>query len=66
MEYIPLGDLEHNLQQLETNQRSGSQSCALRDVEVRDITSQILEGVKIMHAEGFAHRDLKPQVGADF
>lgn len=66
MEYIPLGDLEQNLQQLEqSSQSSGPLSCVLKDKEVRDITSQILEGVNIMHAEGFAHRDLKPQVRAD-
>ena len=30
--------------------------------EVRKITTDLLEGLSIMHAEGFAHRDLKPQV----
>jgi serine/threonine protein kinase len=69
MEYIPLGDLENNLQELEksrntegqTNRHNGG---VLSEGEVKDITMQILEGVKIMHSEGFAHRDLKPQVGS--
>lgn len=69
MEYIPLGDLENNLQELEQSRRTGRLTDAhtggiLSEEEVKDITTQILEGVKIMHAEGFAHRDLKPQVGA--
>jgi serine/threonine protein kinase len=64
MEYIPLGDLETTLQNLEkSNYNYGPRNCVLRESEVKDITTQILEGVKIMHAEGFAHRDLKPQVG---
>lgn len=53
MEYIPLGDLEVN-----APQRPGT----INEVEIRDITSQILEGLKIMHLENFAHRDLKPKV----
>jgi serine/threonine protein kinase len=68
MEYIPFGDLENNLQELEQSRRTGRLTDAhiggvLSKEEVKDITTQILEGVKIMHAEGFAHRDLKPQVG---
>jgi hypothetical protein len=53
MEYIPLGDLEENVQAL-----GGS----LKETEVRDITIQVLDGLKIMHLESFAHRDLKPKV----
>ncbi|KAH8808784.1 WD40-repeat-containing domain protein [Xylogone sp. PMI_703] len=52
MEYIPLGDLEENV-----NRYSGK----IPEVEARDITEQILSGLEIMHAESFAHRDLKPQ-----
>lgn len=59
MEYIPLGDLENNLQELEKSKHTG---CVLSEQEIKDITTHILEGVKIMHAEGFVHRDLKPQV----
>lgn len=69
MEYIPFGDLENNLQELEksrntkglANRQNGG---VLSKDEVKDITIQILEGIKIMHSEGFAHRDLKPQVGS--
>lgn len=67
MEYIPLGDLENNLQDLEKSRHMGRDtggygSGVLSRIEVRDIITQILEGIKMMHAEGFAHRDLKPQV----
>lgn len=67
MEYIPLGDLESNLQELEKSRHTeydteGKTKGVLSKEEVKDITTQILEGVKIMHTEGFAHRDLKPQV----
>jgi serine/threonine protein kinase len=59
MEYIRGGDLEANLLDLEslTEHRP-----AIPEEDIREITSQILEGLKIMHAEGFAHRDLKPKV----
>jgi serine/threonine protein kinase len=53
MEYVPLGDLEENVQAI---------GGTVKESEVRDITIQILEGLKIMHLEKFAHRDLKPKV----
>jgi serine/threonine protein kinase len=53
MEYIPLGDLEHNVP---------SRPGQLVEPEIRLITFQILEGLKIMHSESFVHRDLKPKV----
>jgi len=53
MEFLPLGDLEMNVVA-----RSGKVS----EPEARNIAEQILLGLKIMHAEKFAHRDLKPQV----
>ena len=53
MEYIPEGDLESNVVA-----RTGK----LSESQTRDITQQILSGLEIMHAESFAHRDLKPQV----
>lgn len=53
MEYIQLGDLEKNIK---------VHSGRVSEIEARDITEQILSGLEIMHAESFAHRDLKPQV----
>jgi serine/threonine protein kinase len=52
MEYVSLGDLEKNVKA-----RSGK----ISESEARDIGEQILLGLRIMHAESFAHRDLKPQ-----
>ena len=53
MEYFPLGDLDACLEQ-ETPEN-----------EAREITSQLLEGLSIMHSQGFTHRDLKPKVVQD-
>lgn len=53
MEYVPLGDLETNIK---------AHSGKIPEIEARDITKQILLGLEIIHAESFAHRDLKPQV----
>ena len=53
MEYIPLGDLETNIKVY---------SGRIPEIEVHDITEQILLGLKIMYTESFVHRDLKPQV----
>jgi len=53
MGYVPLGDLEDNVPP-----KAGT----IKEVEIRDITFQILEGLKIMHQESFVHRDLKPKV----
>lgn len=53
MEYIPMGDLEQHV---------SSTSEPLVEPEIKVITSQILEGLRIMHLESFVHRDLKPKV----
>jgi serine/threonine protein kinase len=53
------GDLEANLLDLES---SIENEPAILEEDIKEITSQILEGLKIMHPEGFAHRDLKPKV----
>lgn len=34
----------------------------LTEIHAKTITIQVLEGLKIMHENGFCHRDLKPQV----
>jgi len=53
MEYVQLGDLERNV---------AAHSGKIPEIEARDIAEQVLSGLEIMHAESFAHRDLKPQV----
>lgn len=50
MEYFELGTLD--VYMTETLLERDAQSIAL----------QLLEGLKIMHEEGFTHRDLKPEV----
>ena len=59
MEYMRGGDLEASLLDLES---STTNRPAIPEDDIKEMTSQILEGLKIMHAEGFAHRDLKPKV----
>jgi calcium/calmodulin-dependent protein kinase I len=53
MEYVPLGDLEKNVLAC---------SGKVPEPEARDIAEQVLSALQIMHAESFAHRNLKPQV----
>ncbi|TQW10191.1 protein kinase [Cordyceps javanica] len=48
MEYLEHGDLQRHLTR------------PLPEHEAKLITSQILEGLKLMHENGFTHRDLKP------
>ena len=50
MEYFSHGDLARNISYISTEE------------EVRQITTNLLDGLMIMNAEGFAHRDLKPQL----
>jgi Protein kinase domain len=50
MEYFPLGDLQSYL------------SSPLPEKDTQQITYQVLEGLLFMHDNGFAHRDLKPNV----
>lgn len=52
MEYLHLGDLQTYLARQ-------SQSC-VPEAEAKQIISQVLEALKFMHAERFAHGDLKP------
>lgn len=50
MEYIEHGDLGKYIAEYKTK------------VEAREITSQILEGLVVLHEREICHRDLKPQV----
>lgn len=52
MEYLPLKSL-HDV--VGTDQ--------LAENEILTIAIQILQAVRTMHAAGYIHRDLKPQVG---
>lgn len=52
MEYVPGGTLRRLIQ---VNQR-------LKESEVRMIAAQLLLGLSYMHEQGYAHRDLKPDV----
>ena len=50
MEYISHGHLRQYLEVERT------------ESEAKAITRQLLEGLFVIHQEGFAHRDLKPEV----
>jgi serine/threonine protein kinase len=50
MEYFPLGDLSKHI------------LGGFEEHDLKDISLQLLEGLKLMHLKGFTHRDLKPQV----
>jgi len=51
MEFMPLGDLQTNLQ-----------GKPLSEFKGRQITEQVLEAVGFMHSSEFLHQDLKPAV----
>jgi len=34
----------------------------IKEIDAKIISQQLLEGLQVMHNEGFTHRDLKPQV----
>lgn len=48
MEYFGLGDLEKYISE------------SIAEDDIKDITKDILNGLRIMHSENFAHRDVKP------
>ena len=49
MEYFELGDLSQYI------------SSSLSEEDVKQITTDLLHGIRIIHQEKFAHRDLKPK-----
>jgi serine/threonine protein kinase len=51
MEYFQHGDLQGCIITQE-----------LPEEDTKIITTQLLEGLRILHENGFTHRDLKPQV----
>ena len=51
MEYIPRGNLETFLTE------------PLPEADAQRITFQVLEGLEVLHENGFSHRSLKPTVG---
>lgn len=52
MEYLPHGDLQ---QYLKDDQ-------SMPEEDSRHIIRQVLQGLAIMHREGFTHGDIKPKV----
>ena len=50
IEYLAEGDLTKHI------------GAPLLQETVRNISKQIFEGLKVMHQQGIAHRDLKPAV----
>jgi calcium/calmodulin-dependent protein kinase I len=54
MEYLEMGDLDAYLK---TNP-------PIPEDETKEVARQILEGLEFMHGNGFAHRDMKPDVGS--
>jgi len=51
MEYFSYGDLDRYIM-----------SKSITEQDTKDITIDLLKAVKLMHAEGFTHRDIKPKV----
>ena len=52
MEYLAKGDLEMYLRN----------RAPLPEIECREIIRQVTKALQLMHKEGYAHRDIKPQV----
>ena len=52
MEYFPAGDLFNYVQDYQS----------LSENDGREIASQIVSGLFLMHSEGYSHRDIKPHV----
>lgn len=54
-EYCELGDLRGYLQ--------GCPNGRMPEDQAQEVASQVLGGLRLMHREHFAHRDIKPAVG---
>jgi serine/threonine protein kinase len=52
MEYFEHGTLDHYI------------SAEMTEEDAKVISLQLLEGLSVMHEQGFVHRDLKPQVSS--
>lgn len=53
MEYFPHGTLYDYMK---------AKDSLIAEKEVKEMTSQLLEGLGFMHENNYAHRDLKPSV----
>jgi serine/threonine protein kinase len=53
MEYVKHGDLSKLI---------NKSSAPIAESDVKSISRQILDGLKVMHDNNFCHRDLKPEV----
>lgn len=55
MEYLEHGDLTQYIKDDAVRART----------EAKEITSQLLNGLVVLHERGICHRDIKPQVGGN-
>lgn len=65
MEYMEYGDLQRYIRSIRTSPESDVNDDSIllvSESEVKTITAQLLEGLKVMHHLGYIHRDLKPAV----
>jgi serine/threonine protein kinase len=54
MEYFENGTLQDYLKE---------KSIPIPEKDAKKAIIQLLRGIRVMHSEGYAHRDLKPSVG---
>lgn len=55
MEYFPHGTLDDCIKAVPG---------PMTELDTRQVVKQLLEGLALMHAENYTHRDLKPSVGS--
>lgn len=56
MDYLPLGDIGNYIA------RFG----AFEERAARPVAEQVLQGIFVIHENGYMHRDIKPEVGVQF